>query len=123
MYEGEAVALSIEGVRVFAPAAMRELAPIGLRISLRRVDEFYAQLRLFGYFESPARATAAAEKLEALRPDWAENSQVKYLGLQSAIRDAQLTTSGATLTIDVTVTLHQTRYLMHAVSRTLQPRN
>ena len=121
MYEGEAVALSIEGVRVFAPPLARDYVPLGLRISLRRVDEYYAELRLFGYYESPARAAAAATQLETLRPQWAEHAQVKYLGLQSAIREAQLSTAGSTLTLDAKVTLHQTRYLMHAVSRLLQP--
>jgi hypothetical protein len=122
MYEGEAVALSIEGVRVFAPPLARDYVPLGLRISLRRVDEYYAELRLFGYYESAARAAAAAIQLESLRPQWAEHAQVKYLGLQSAIREAQLSTAGATLTLDAKVTLHQTRYLMQAVSRLLQPR-
>jgi hypothetical protein len=122
MYEGEAVALSVEGARSFAPAVARDYVPIGLRISLRDVDEFNAQLRLFGYYESAAHAARARERIEALRPAVVEHPRSQYLGLQSAIRDAQLTVDGSTLTIDATVTLHQTRYLMRAVSRILKPR-
>jgi hypothetical protein len=124
MYQGEAVALSVEGARTFVPAAARASAedyvPIGLRISLREVDEFYAHLRLFGYYESAARAAGAKERIEAMRPGLVEHPRSQYLGLQSAIREAQLELDGATLTIDATVTLHQTRYLMRAVSRLLK---
>jgi hypothetical protein len=127
MYEGEAVALSVEGARSFvpagAPADVQDYVPLGLRISLRHVDEYTAQLRLFGYYESAARAARAKERIEAMRPGLVEHPRSEYLGLQSAIREAQLTADGATLTIDATVTMHQTRYLMHAVSRLLKARS
>ena len=122
MYEGEAVALSVEGARSFAPASARGYVPLGLRISLRHVDEYNAQLRLFGYYESADRAAAAADRIEALRPELVEHPRSQYLGLQSAIREAKLSLTGSTLTIDTTVTLHQTRYLMHTISRLLKPR-
>ncbi|HMI90026.1 MAG TPA: hypothetical protein VK509_01625 [Polyangiales bacterium] len=123
MYEGEAVALSVEGARTFAPADAKDYVPLGLRISLRHIDEYTAQLRLFGYYESAARAARAKERIEAMRPGLIEHPRSQYLGLQSALREAQLTVDGATLTIDATVTMHQTRYLMHAVSRLLRARS
>ncbi len=122
MYEGEAVALSVEGPRQFAPAAAAQVLPLGLRISIRHVDEYYAELRLFGYYESAARAALAVERIEAARPVLVEHPRSQYLGLQSAIREAVLTRTGSTLTLDAKVTLHQLRYMMHAVSRLLAPR-
>lgn len=123
MYEGEAAALSVEGVRRFAPASAREVLPLGLRISLRHIDEFYAQLRLYGYYESAARAAAAAERLEVLRPELVEHPRSQYLGLQSALREATVTVHATTVTIDTKVTLHQTRYLLNSVARLLKAKN
>ena len=121
MYEDEAVALSVEGTRTLAPA-FASFLPKGLRLALHHIDEQYAQLRMFGYYESPAAASAALERLTQLRPSMLDHPRVTYLGLRSAIEEATLSQDGPNLTIDARLTLHQTRYLMRMVARLLAPR-
>jgi hypothetical protein len=121
MYEDEAVALSVEGARSMLPEGAAFL-PLGLRLALHHIDEHYARLRIFGYYESPAAAEAALEHVEALRPGMLEHSRVTYLGLRAAVEQASVTQDGRTLTIDARLTLHQTRYLMRMVAKLLAPR-
>ena len=56
MYDGEGMALSIEGVRTFLRGAEFGYAPPALRLSLRHLDEFHATLIAYGYYRSPAAA-------------------------------------------------------------------
>lgn len=121
MQEDEAVALSVEGARLLVPDGASFL-PLGLRLALHHIDEQYARLRIFGYYESAAAASAAAARIEALRPGASEHARVTYLGLKSAVEEATLAQDGRTLTLEARLTLHQTRYLMRMVSKLLQPR-
>jgi hypothetical protein len=157
MYEGEAAALSVEGVRSFVaayrgaaraapPHAEESFAPLsspsddsphsslsgkvlpgsiptGLRLSLRHRDEFHAELRAFGYFESPGDAARAATELDALRREFVAHPQAQYLGLQAAIAEATVRPERDTVILDALLTMHQVRYLLGFVSRTLSPRN
>ena len=123
MYEGEAVALSVEGVAQYARGDKTH-APLGLRLSLREVDELNAELRGYGYYRSVAEAEAALPVFEELRAGWLDHPQVQYLGLRAALEEAKLARDGKTLTLVVGhVTMHQVRYLMGFVSRTLKPRD
>lgn len=121
MQEDEAVALSVEGARSLLRDGA-DFMPIGLRLALHHIDEHYARLRIFGYYESAAAASAAAVRVEALRPAAIEHRRVTYLGLKSAVEEATLAQEGRTLTLEARLTLHQTRYLMRMVSKLLQPR-
>ncbi len=122
MYESEAVALSVEGVRQFVDAEAASYAPLGLRISLHHVDEFNARLRAFGYYTSARDAAAAFERVEALRAVFAGHPRAAYLGLRSAIEEATFSLDDDTITIESRLTMHQTRYLLGFVSRALAPR-
>jgi hypothetical protein len=122
MYEGEAAALSVEGVRELVPGGDPGYAPSGLRISLRHIDEYYAALRAYGYYDSSARAEAALPRIETLRKQLATHPRVLYLGLRTAIDEAKIERVGDTITLDARVTLHQVRYLMTFVSMALKPR-
>jgi len=122
MYQGEAVALSIEGVAQYVRGDKRH-APPGLRLSLRPVDELHAELRGYGYYKTAAQAEAALPAFEALRVGWIDHPQAQYLGLQAALEEAKLAREGRTLTLQVTITMHQVRYLMGFVSRALKPRD
>ena len=73
MQEDEAVALSVEGARMLVPAGA-DFLPLGLRLALHHIDEQYARLRIFGVYESPTAAAAAATLIEALRPVTREHS-------------------------------------------------
>jgi hypothetical protein len=123
MYEGEAAALSVEGVRGFVGGELAEYAPVGLRMSLRHVDEFNADLRVYGYYESAKRAASALPHVEALRTQMVEQPRVNYLGLRSAVEEATIARAADTITISTRLTLHQIRYLMAFVSRALAPRD
>jgi hypothetical protein len=122
MYENEAVALSIEGVREYVSGELAIHAPLGLRLSLRHVDEFNAELRAFGYYASADAAAAAFERMEALRRALADHPRAAYLGLRSAIDEAEFERHDAVITIETRLTMHQTRYLLGFVSRALAPR-
>jgi hypothetical protein len=52
-----------------------------------------------------------------------EHPRVTFLGLKSAVDKAQIEQQGASLRLTVKLTLHQTRYLMGYVTRTLKPRS
>ena len=121
MYEGEAAALSVEGVRAFVPNDA-DYAPAGVRMSLRPIDEFTAKLRVYGYYESPARAQSALPRIESLRDRFTDHPRVKYLGLRSAIGEADIQRSDDTIAISTTLTMHQIRYLMAFVSAALKSR-
>jgi hypothetical protein len=123
MYENEAVALSVEGVRQFVEGDAVAYAPLGLRISLHHVDEFNAGLRAFAYYASPEQAAAAFERVEALRVLFAEHPRAAYLGLRSAIQEATFSRDGDTIVIESRLTMHQTRYLLGFVSRALTQRD
>lgn len=122
MYEGEAVALSIEGVAQYMRGDKAH-APAGLRLSLREIDEFNAELRGYAYYRSAAQAEAALPALDALRTAWLDHPRTQYLGLRAALDEARLARDGKTLTLETRVTLHQVRYLMGFVSRALKPRD
>jgi hypothetical protein len=122
MYEGEAAALSIEGLRELVPGGDPGYAPSGLRISLRHIDEYYAALRAYGYYESSKRAEAALPQIEALRGQLSTHPRVSYLGLRTAIDEATIERTADTITIDARITLHQVRYLLTFVSMLLKPR-
>ena len=121
MQQDEAVALSVEGARLLLPSGA-DFLPLGLRLALHHIDEQYARLRIFGYYESAPAAAAAAARIEQLRPAASEHPRVTYLGLKSAVEEATLSQAGRTLTLEARLTLHQTRYLMRMVSKLLQPR-
>lgn len=121
LYEGEAVALSVEGVRHFLDAEVSH-APVGLRISLRHLDEYNAELRVFGYYASEQAASAAFARFETLRTELAGHPRAAYLGLRSAIDEATANHQGSTVTLRTKLTMHQTRYLLAFVSRALSPR-
>jgi hypothetical protein len=122
MYEGEAAALSVEGVRELVPGGDPGYAPSGLRISLRHIDEYYAALRAYGYYDSNARAEAALPEIEKLRSQLATHPRVSYLGLRTAIDEAKIERRGDTIILDARITLHQVRYLLTFVSMALKPR-
>jgi hypothetical protein len=122
MYEGEAAALSVEGVRGFIKGEASSYAPVGLRMSLRHVDEFNADLRIYGYYESPKLAASALPQIETVRTGLIDHPRINYLGMRSAVEEAQIVRAGDTITISTRMTLHQVRYLMAYVSGALKPR-
>jgi hypothetical protein len=122
MYAGEAAALSVEGVREFVTAEDASYAPSGLRISLRHVDEYYADLRAYGYYDSSQRAQAAMPRIEALRGELAKHPRVSYLGLRTAIDEAKIEQHDGTITVDARITLHQVRYLLTFIGMALKPK-
>jgi hypothetical protein len=123
MYEGEAAALSVEGVHQYVRGEARKHAPPGLRLSLHHVDEFNADLRAFGYYGSAAKAAAALPYFDALRTSWIDHPRAHYLGVQAALREARFEQEGKLLKLEVRLTLHQVRYLLAYVSKALKPRD
>ena len=121
MYEGEDAALSVEGARAFV-VGDGSYVPHALRISLRHLDEFHAEVRVYGYYESTARATSSLDAIDKLRRALAEHPKVMYLGLRSALDEATLSRQPDTLILQSTVTLQQLRYLMAFVQRALAMR-
>jgi len=121
MYEGEDAALSVEGARAFV-VGDSSYVPQALRISLRHLDEFHAEVRVFGYYESAARAKSSVEAIDKLRRALAEHPKVMFLGLRSALDEATLSQQGDTLVLKASVTLHQLRYMMAFVQRALAMR-
>jgi hypothetical protein len=122
MYENEAVALSIEGVGEYVSGEPAIYAPLGLRLSLRHIDEFNVELIAFGYYVSEGAAAAAFEHVETLRRAFADHPRAAYLGLRSAIEEATFDRRAELITIKTRLTMHQTRYLLGFVSRALAPR-
>lgn len=121
MYEGEDAALSVEGARALV-VGDSSYVPQALRISLRHVDEFHAEVRVFGYYESPTRAESSLAAIDKLRRALAEHPKVMFLGLRSALDEATLNQQQDTLILQSTVTLHQLRYLMAFARRGLELR-
>lgn len=122
MYEGEAAALSIEGVAQYIRGD-KSHAPPGLRLSLHHLDELHAELRGYAYYKTTAQAEAALPVFDALRLSWIDHPQAQYLGLKAALEEAKLAREGKTLTLQATITMHQLRYLLGYVSRALKPRD
>jgi hypothetical protein len=122
MYEGEAAALSIEGVAQYVRGS-RQHAPPGLRISLHPLDEHHAILRGYAYYKTTAQAEAALPVFDQLRLEWIDHPQAQYLGVKAALEEAKLEREGKTLTLEAKITMHQVRYLLGYVSRALKPRD
>jgi hypothetical protein len=122
MYEGEAAALSIEGLREFV-AGDDAYVPAGVRVSLRHLDEFNAEMRVYGYYESQKRAQSAMPRLEQLRVELADHPRAIYLGLKSAIEECKIERTRDTVVISTRLTMHQIRYLMALVSNVLRPKD
>jgi hypothetical protein len=122
MYQGEAAALSIEGVAQYIRGDKKH-APPGLRISLRPLDELHADLRGYAYYKTAAAAEAAVPVFDELRAGWIDHPQAEYLGLKAALEEAKIAREGKTVTIEATVTMHQVRYLLGYVTRALKPRD
>jgi hypothetical protein len=123
MYEGEAAALSVEGVHQYVRGEAAKHAPPGLRLSLHDGDELHAELRAFGYYASAAKAAAALPYFDALRTSWIDHPRAQYLGVQAALREARFTQQGKLVTLEVRLTMHQVRYLLGYVSKALKPRD
>jgi hypothetical protein len=123
MYEGEAAALSVEGVHQYVRGEAAKHAPPGLRLSLHHVDEFTAELRAFGYYPSAAKAAAALPYFDALRTSWIDHPRAHFLGVQAALREAHFEQQGKLLTLHVKLTMHQVRYLLAYVSKALKLRD
>ena len=125
MYDGEAAALSVEGVRAFrGPGVDYAFAPLGVRMSLHPIDEFTARLRVHGYYESSqGRAERVAARRERTRASLVDHPRANYLGLRAAIDECKVERAGDTITLSTTLTMHQIRYLMAFVSRALRPRD
>jgi hypothetical protein len=121
LYEDEAVALSVEGVGQFVEGDVPNV-PRGLRISLRHVDEYNAELRARAFYKTAAEAEAAFATTESLRRELADSPRAGYLGLRSAIEEAKFDLSGSTVSVQTQLTMHQTRYLLSFVSKALAPR-
>ncbi len=122
MYQGEAVALSIEGLAQYVKGDASRI-PLGARLSLRHLDEFNAELRAYGYYKTSEAAQAAVPYFNELRTGWIDHPQAQYLGLRAALEAAHIDRDGRTVTLEVTLTLHQVRYLLAFVSRALKPRD
>lgn len=122
MQDKEAVALWVEGVKKYARGET-EGVPQALRMSLYVVDQFNTELRLTGQYASKDAATSAIATMDALRKELSNHERVLFLGLKSAIDKAEIEQVGAQLQLHVQLTLHQTRYLMRFVTRTLRPRS
>jgi len=121
MREQEAVALWVEGVHKYVRGAAQGV-PASLRLSLFAIDQFNLALRVRAQYASPAEASEALAAMERLRVQLSEHPKVTFLGLKSAVDRAQIQPLGAALQLDVRLTLHQTRYLMRYVTRSLRPR-
>ncbi|HEX7476865.1 MAG TPA: hypothetical protein VF331_03600 [Polyangiales bacterium] len=122
MQEDEAVALWVEGVRRYVPTG-EAAVPLSLRMSVHRVDQFHTELRATGRYESVEQAQAALEAIEALRKQLIDNPRVMFLGLQNAVQLATLEQDKQSVVLRMTLTLHQTRYLLQYVSAVLKPRD
>lgn len=121
MRENEAVALSVEGARGFVTRNV-SVVPESLRISVRSLDEFHAELAAFGSYENAGAAERALGFLDALRVALLDHPRVRYLGIRSALDEAALERQGSRIVLRVRLTLHQTRYLAAYVRRALAPR-
>lgn len=122
MQEDEAAALWVEGVRRYVPNAEAGV-PSALRFSIRRIDQFHTELRASGRYGSDDEAAQALSFIDGLRTQWSTHPRVIFLGIKHAIDTAEITQDGAALVMRVTLTLHQTRYLLAFVSKTLSPRD
>jgi hypothetical protein len=120
MYEGEALALSIEGARAFVTGATHAV-PVSLRLSLRGLDEFHTDVRAIGLYESPAEAKRALAHAEWLRRAWGAQSRAMGLGLQGAVEQAEITQQGNRVELRGSVTLHQMRFLLALLGQVLRP--
>lgn len=118
MYKDEAAALSLEGTHHFVRDRVPWLSP-ALRISLTPIDEFYVGLRAIGYYDRAARAAAALRQLRQLREGLVDHPRIRYLGLRSAVAEADLNATGDTIDVRLRLTLHQTRYLIAYLRDTL----
>lgn len=122
MQDDEAAALWVEGVRTYVPNAVSGV-PTALRFSIRRIDQFHTELRAAGRYGSDAEATDALGFIDGLRKEWSTHPRVIFLGLKNALDTAVIEQDGRQLVLRVALTLHQTRYLLAFVSKTLSPRD
>lgn len=122
MQDKEAVALWVEGVGKYVRGEAQGV-PQAMRMSLYVVDQFNTDLQLRGQYASEEAATAAIGAMDTLRQQLSNHEKVLFLGLKSAVDKAEIEQKGAALVLHVKLTLHQTRYLMRFVTRTLRPRS
>lgn len=115
IYKAEAVGLSVDDARKFVVGKPPGI-PGRARLSVRSIDEYYAGIAVIGRYENSAKAAAAQAYIEGLRTRLLDHSQVKYLGLVSALTAGKLRHRGRYLILDLKVTLHQARYLLEFVS-------
>lgn len=121
MKPDEAVALWVENLRRYIRSAPTA-TPDSARMSIFRVDQFNTGLTLTGHYPSSTAAAAARSELDGWRATLSDHPRVIFLGLKSALDNAQIEQDGRTLRLRVRLTLHQTRYLMAYVSRLFRPR-
>jgi hypothetical protein len=121
MQEREAVALWVEGVRRYVRGEVQGV-PQSLRLSLLPVDQFNNELRVRAQYASAAAAAEALTVMDTLRRELSDHPKVVFLGIKSAIDQAQIEQQGSALRLQVRLTMHQTRHLMGYVTRMLKPR-
>jgi hypothetical protein len=119
MLPNEAAALWIEGVPKYVHGDVAGV-PRSLRLSIYHVDQFNSELRVRGQYASPTAAADALQAMDALRVSLGNEPKLIFLGLKSALDNAQLEQSGAALHLQVRLTLHQTRYLLRYLTRALR---
>lgn len=120
LYRKEAVALSIEDSRKFVVGEPPGI-PRRARLSVRSLDEMHAGLAVIGQYESKAKATEAKKYLLGVRDKLLDHSQVKFLGLVSALEAAEIQQDGRYLVLDMRLTMHQTRFLLDYLSDIMRP--
>jgi hypothetical protein len=119
MQPNEAVALWIEGVPKYVHGDVPGV-PRSLRMSIYHVDQFNSELRVRGEYASADAAAAARTAMEAMREQLSNDPKVIFVGLKSAFDSARIEQDRSALQLQVRLTLHQTRYLLHYVTRALR---
>ena len=119
--EGETLALSIEGARLFARGNLSGI-PERLEVAVRALPEHVGFTSLStGHFDSPEQAEQAKAYWTRMRDRYASHPLVALIGMREPLVKMQLETEGPTLRVRTEVTLQQARVLLGFLRGALAP--
>jgi hypothetical protein len=116
----EALALSVEGARLFARGNLRGV-PERLEASVRMLEDGTLDVDLRGEFESADAAETAAAYWERNRARFADHPLVAFLGMRAPLADATVRSDEQSVVAHTHVGVQQARVVLGFITNALTP--
>ena len=118
--EGETLALSVEGARLFARGNLRGI-PERLEVAVSQLADGPLDVRASAHFEDAQAAEQARLYWDRIRERYASHPLVALTGMRAPLSDAQLEAEDSTLLARTQVSLQQARVVLGFLRGALAP--